>query len=107
MAVYKRGGVWWYEFIFAGKRVRECAQSTSKTVAKEAEKNRRRALERTLAGLPAEKAANRIRSISDLVKPYLSAYALTHREKSVLFATGRLANVIRLIGTTLLPDLNE
>ena len=49
MGVYKRGDTWWYEFVFAGKRVRESAKTTSKTIAKEAEKNRRRALERTLA----------------------------------------------------------
>jgi integrase len=41
------------------------------------------------------------------MKPHLEAYALTHREKSVLFATGRLAHVTRVLGTTLLPDLTE
>ena len=34
--------VWWYEFSFAGKRIRESAKTHLKTVAKEAEKNRRR-----------------------------------------------------------------
>ena len=58
MAVVKRGKYYWYEFIFAGKRIRESAKTTSKTVAKEAEKDRRRALERTLAGLPAENRAD-------------------------------------------------
>ena len=38
MAVYKRSDVYWYEFIFAGKRIRESSKSTSKTVAREAEK---------------------------------------------------------------------
>ena len=52
MAIYIRGDVYWYEFVFAGKRVRESAMTGSKTVAKESEKSRRRALERTLAGLP-------------------------------------------------------
>jgi integrase len=105
VAVYKRGEVWWYEFIFAGKRVRESAMTTSKTVAKEAEKSRRRALERTLVGLPTEQRQNRVRSVNEMVKPYLDAYALNHRPKSVLFANGRLDHVKRLLGTTLLPDL--
>ena len=44
MSVFKRGDVYWYEFIFAGKRIRESTKSHSKTVAKEAEKDRRRSL---------------------------------------------------------------
>ncbi len=41
MGVYKRGGTWWYEFIFSGKRVRESAHTSSKTIAKESEKDRK------------------------------------------------------------------
>jgi hypothetical protein len=36
--------MWWYEFTFAGRRVRESAKTTRKTVAIEAEKHRRRTL---------------------------------------------------------------
>jgi hypothetical protein len=39
MAAYKRGGTWWYEFIFAGKRVRESAKTSRKTIALEASGN--------------------------------------------------------------------
>ena len=35
MAVYKRGGVWWYEFVYAEKRIRESAKTSRKTVAVE------------------------------------------------------------------------
>jgi hypothetical protein len=107
VSVYKRGDTWWYEFVFAGKRVRESAKTASKTVAKESEKSRRRELERTLAGLPAEKREDRIRSVNDVAKVYLESYALSHREKSVLFANGRLEQVSRLLGSTLLPDLTQ
>ena len=31
MAVYKRGGIWWYSFIYAGKRVQESAKTSRKT----------------------------------------------------------------------------
>jgi len=50
MAAYKRGGTWWYEFIFVGKRVRESANTSRKTIALEAERQRRLELEKTLAG---------------------------------------------------------
>lgn len=33
MAVYKRGGVWWYEFHFKGERIRESSQVGNKAVA--------------------------------------------------------------------------
>lgn len=42
MSLLRRGDVWWYEFWFAGRRVQESSKSTSKTVAKTAEQNRRR-----------------------------------------------------------------
>jgi integrase len=107
MAVFKRGDVYWYEFIFAGKRVRESAKTASKTIAKEAEKSHRRSLERSLAGLPSEKREDRIKSVEDMVKFYLMHYGINHREKSVDFATGRLQHVKRLVGSVLLPDLTE
>jgi integrase len=105
----KESTIWWYEFIYAGKRIRESAKTSRKTVATEAEKKRRIELERTNAGMPAEKRENRMRSVSDMVTPYLKRYELDHRgrPKSILFAKGRLANVTRLIGRSLLPDLTE
>jgi integrase len=94
-------------FTFAGKRIRESAKTQSKTVAREAEKDRRRSLERTLAGLPAEKRTDRIQTVDDLIKRYLADYGLNHRTKSVAFVNGRLAHVTRLLGSTVLPDVTE
>jgi integrase len=45
MSVYKRGDVWWFKFRFSGQMVRESAKTNSKTVAKDAERIRRRQLE--------------------------------------------------------------
>jgi hypothetical protein len=45
MSVFKRGGVYWYEFCFGRARVRESSKSASKTLAKNAERTRRRELE--------------------------------------------------------------
>ena len=85
MAVFKRGKVWWYEFIFAGRRVRESAKTSRKTIAGEAERNRRLELEKTLSGMSIEKRESRIRSVSDVVKTYEGHYSINHRAKSVLF----------------------
>jgi hypothetical protein len=43
--VYRRGGVYWYKFLFQGQLIRESAKTNSKTVAREAERARRRDLE--------------------------------------------------------------
>jgi integrase len=45
MSLYRRGDVWWYKFRFAGQMIRESSKSESKTVAKDAERVRRRELE--------------------------------------------------------------
>jgi integrase len=109
MALYKRGNTWWYEFIFSGRRVRESAKTSRKTVAGEAERNRRLELEKTLAGIPAEKRENRISSVAAVIKAYSTRYELDHRgrQQSILFSRGRLVHVKRLLGTALLPDLTE
>jgi hypothetical protein len=39
MGVYKRGGVFRYEFEFQGKRIRESAKTSSKTIARDAERS--------------------------------------------------------------------
>jgi integrase len=119
MAVYKpkyrdkktgevvESAVWWYEFTFAGKRVRDSAKTTRKTIAQEAEKGRRLELERALAGLPTEDRGIRINRVGEMVSAYLVNYPINHRPKSVIFARQRLAHVTRLLGGLLLPDLTE
>jgi integrase len=105
----KKSAVWWFKFVYAGKPIRESAQTTRKTVAGEAEKRRRLELEKSNAGMPAEKRDNRMHSVADVVGPYLKRYEQDHRDrqKSILFANGRLKQVMRLLGKTLLPDLTE
>ena len=53
MTTFKRGSVYWYEFNFAGQRIRESSKSTSKGVAERLERERRRKLELGVQGLEA------------------------------------------------------
>ncbi len=98
-------GFWWYEFTFAGRRVRESAKTTRKTVAVEAEKHRRAQLERVHAGMPTEKPEHRIRTISAVLKEYRAAYPVNHREKSVLMVKNRGAHLLRLLGALVPSDM--
>lgn len=51
MSLYRRGKVWWFEFKFRGQRVRESAETTSKTLALRVEDARRRALVMGASGI--------------------------------------------------------
>lgn len=75
MAVFRRGDIWWYEFNFARRRVRESAKTTSKTVAKQAEANRRRELERGFNGVEGNRD-ERIRTIKEMAATYLEDHSL-------------------------------
>jgi len=107
MALYKRGGQWWFSFVYAGKRIQESAKTSKKTIAVEVEKKRRAELERAYAGLPAEWNDRKIRSVRDVVIPYVEHYGINHRPQSLRFATGRLQQVNRLLGAVLISDLTE
>ena len=53
--LYKRGNVWWYEFIFNGVRIRESSHTDSKAIARQAELKRRRDLELSISGIKRER----------------------------------------------------
>lgn len=55
MGIFKRGGVWWYEFNFQGQRIRESAHTSSKTLAVNVERERRRKLEGSAGGVRQQK----------------------------------------------------
>ena len=73
------------EFVYQGKRFQESTGATSKTVAKEYEKRRKAEMERAAAGLPTDQKAFRIRTVADVIEPYLEGYKLSHRPQSILF----------------------
>src|SRR6266446_4741770 len=104
MALFKRGRIWSYEFLFAGRRVRESAKTTSKTVAKLAEQKRRRQLEDGFNGVE-DNREERIRSIKELGRAYLDDYRLRH--KSIVFAEYALGHVTRHLGTVMAVDVTE
>ena len=104
MALFKRGDVWWYEFLFARRRIRESAKTTSKTVAKLAEKNRRRELEGGFNGIQ-DRREERIRTIKEIGRAYLDEYRLRH--KSIVYAEYAVGNVTRHLGPMMVVDVTE
>ena len=103
----RQSRIWWYEFWIAGRRIRESARTTRKTVAIEAENRRRLELERALAGLPTNEPERRIRPVDVLLDEYAKGYRLNHRAKSVALVEGRAAHLKRILGNLLPVDLTE
>lgn len=105
MSIYKRGDVYWYRFNFAGKRYQESTKSTSKTLAKEAEKRRRRELEEGFNGMVADSRKLRLQTIKELARVYMEDYKVRHRAPT--FAKYAVGHVTRLVGDKLVVDISD
>ena len=104
MAVYSRGNVYWYKFYFAGRFVCESSRSTSKTIAKNAEKERRRELEAGFNNIK-DVRVERVRPLEEVITEYLVGYRL--RFRSVTFAEYALGHVSRHLGGEMIIDIDE
>lgn len=100
----KQQRIWWYDFVFAGRRIQESSKSTRKTVAKEAEKNRRAELERTFNGIE-DSRVERIRPVAEIAAEFLDDYKIRN-PKSAVYAEYALRHVSRLLGDLLLAEVS-
>src|SRR2546422_223230 len=100
----QKSKIWWYEFVFASKRIRASTKSSSKTVARLVEQQRRRELEQGYNSLT-DNRKDRIETISDLALTYLEQYRLRHR--AVTFAEYAVGHVTRHYGKLMSVDINE
>ena len=105
MAIFLRGDVYWYEFSFAGRRIRESSKTASKTLAKNAEKRRRRELEEGFNNFT-DTRHERVRTLADTADDYLDSYRLRHPQ-SATFATYAARHIKRLLGTKMVVDCSE
>src|SRR5215469_3492193 len=104
----KTQAVWWYEFNFAGRRVRESSKSTRKTIGTQAEENRRKELQRAYAGQgAADPPAQRVRTVRNALAAYQKTYPINHRPKSVAVVKERAPHIEKHLGGLLMPDLTE
>src|SRR5450631_898716 len=101
----KQSRHWWYEFVFAGKRIRECTESTRKTIAIDAQKNRRLELERGFNDVDGRRH-ERIRSLAEVAEQFFEDYKVRN-PKSATFAKYALDHVKRLVGKTMVVDVGH
>ena len=105
MSLFQRGEIWWYEFWFAGRRIRESSKSESKTVAKSAEKNRRRELEEGFNNV-SDVRRERVRAMGEIADEFFEEYKL-RLPQSATFAEYAIGHIKRLVGDKMLVDMNE
>ncbi len=101
----KKQDVWWYKFSFAGRHIRESSKSKRKTVAIEAEKQRRLELERGFNNI-ADTRRERIRSVAELADEFFEGYKLRN-PKSATFAEYAIGHVKRLLGKVMSIDVAD
>ncbi len=102
MSVYRRGDVWWYKFRFAGQMIRESSKSESKTVAKDAERSRRRELEGSFNGIAKPRTAQ---LFSAAAEAWLKAKIAHLSPRSVIIERANLKHINPYFGKMLLCDI--
>jgi integrase len=104
-AELKESKIWWYNFTFAGRRIQESSKSPRKTVAQDAEKKRRRELERAFNDVT-DRRQERIRTISEVATKFMDDYKLRN-PKSVTFAEYAIGHLERLVGPMMVVDVAD
>ena len=102
MSVYRRGEVWWYKFRFAGQVIRESSKSESKTVAKDAERARRRELEGSFNRISKPRTAQLFSTAAEV---WLRAKIAHLSPRSVIIERANLKHVNPYFGKMLLCDI--
>jgi integrase len=102
-----KSAVWWMDFTYCGKRIRESTGCTKKTLAVDAVKRRKTELERAIAGLPSEGKETRIRTVGQVCQTYKERYADGHKKKSFEWVSSLMKHVLRHLEAVMIPDLNE
>lgn len=102
MAIFRRGKIWWYEFVFRGQRIRETTKSASKTLAIEAERTRRRELEEAVNGI---KKRRKPMLFSVAAKAWMKSMSAGWSPSNVAIQGYNLKHLKKYFGKKLLEDI--
>jgi integrase len=97
----RKAPAWWYEFQFGGGRIRESSGCTSKTLARQAEQNRRRELEEGGAG----GRRRRPKLVRVAAEIYLARKRPTLKKKSLAAEQSNLKHLLPFFGGKLTTDV--
>jgi integrase len=94
MSLFKRGDVYWYEFVFNGKRIQASSKQGNQRVAREIEAAHRTALARGEVGIAKRKAPPTFR---ELAQRFLAHVEARHENKpqTVVFYASKLNRLMK------------
>jgi hypothetical protein len=94
--------MWWYKFSFAGQVVRESSKSESRTIAKEAERSRRRELEESFNSISRPRTAQ---LFSGAAETWIQTKTAHLSPRSVIIEQANLKHINPYFGKMLLCDV--
>jgi integrase len=105
MALFRYPGkkTWWYEFHFAGQKVRESAKTRSKEMARRAENARRRDLEESYHGLK-KRTPPRLFNVAS--EEWLTLKKPSIAERSYAIEQANLKHLLPTFGKSLITDID-
>lgn len=93
MSVYKRGGVWWFEFIFKGQRIRQSTRQGDRKVARQMDAAYRTALAKGDVGLFERKVAPELKEFAQRFIDYIQARCAS-KPRTIGFYAEKLARLL-------------
>lgn len=100
----KKGKIYWFKFKFNGQLIRQSAQTTSKTVAREAERARRRELELAVNQIPKRERTPLFKAAAP---QWLESKKPSLAQKSVAAYEQYVASLTAEFGNRLVCDINR
>jgi integrase len=104
MALYKRGGTWWYKFKYAGRTYRESAGTSNEQLALKIERKRHREIEELTHGIKRPSAPV---LFSVAANDWLQLKEPTWAEKTHVNATLDVGHLKKHLGALLLTDITD
>jgi integrase len=99
---YKNSNNWWYDFQFAGQRIRESTKTSSKKLAADAERVRRRHMEEGFNGV---KKRDKAKLFVIAAEDWLAIKSLTLATSSIRIERDNLKHLLPCFGRQLVTDI--
>ena len=93
MSIYKRGGVYWYSFVFRGERVQRSTRQGDRKVARQMEAACRTALAKGEVGIMERKSAPTLKEFSQRFVDYVQTRS-AEKPKMVEFYAQQMARLL-------------
>jgi hypothetical protein len=93
MSIYKRGGVYWFSFVFRGERVQRSTRQADRKVARQMEAVHRTALAKGEVGIEERKPAPTLKDFSQRFVDYVQTRS-AEKPKTIEFYGQQLARLL-------------